>query len=687
MAKRVELTEEQKIEILRRSVDQDNFTIKKEMGLPNGQQIAGVIGSQYTKTGKYLLAKAGLQPTRPPKQARKDLEPAPQGGQPSSISEALGPPPAPKPQEAAPNQLPHEQPIQTGGNPPDRWPRSNIQPVASPLAPSFAGFRRDGTTDRYDVYREEPYDAFVGSKYSTHEEIGGKCGGGKFRIERWIPGRLQPEVQRIYLDPVVYGPPRVPEGSQQMTMPMPQQESASQMANAITNAIKTGADIAKDQKPEVKAAEPRAVDKAIEKVVEKAMDQALNPVPQAQTNGFSWQDYVRIREQERKDEADKREQERTQRAEDDRRRRDDEKLAHEHRMTEQAEKHRQDMERLKSEYDLKIKEQDIAQKAREDAAAAHAKEMRELNDQKIQWAMDKAEKAAEEANAALEANEAKLTEKVAEMSKVTTAEQERNRAEMAKEREHLEKMIEKDREALATQKGFQEQLIEIKKNQLTVSDNKLIEFGERLLTEVSTIAKQIVESQNAVQALNAARNAAAQATPNQVLRNAQTLNNIAQAAPKPAGDVEMTSKIGQIARTEAFQSFMDDWCGMVAEGEEAAVLFDSIQRRYRRDDQAVSELVDFIAGRNWAKAKAMILPHVDDEQKKVLELPYAEPYYEQMRYFVKKMMRQGIHAWDSFEVMVQQQPAEQPVEDAVEPAALPSDEPAPAPEAQTGQPT
>lgn len=68
------LTEAQKIEILQRAAKgQTVFEIKKEMNIDNGQQISGVLSSQHTKTGRYLLKKAGLQPTKPPPRPRSDL--------------------------------------------------------------------------------------------------------------------------------------------------------------------------------------------------------------------------------------------------------------------------------------------------------------------------------------------------------------------------------------------------------------------------------------------------------------------------------------------------------------------------------------------------------------------------------------------------------------------------------------
>lgn len=69
------LTEKQKIEILRRNAAGETiFEIKKGMKISNGQQISGVLSSQYTETGRYLLKKAGLSnPTKPPHKMRKDL--------------------------------------------------------------------------------------------------------------------------------------------------------------------------------------------------------------------------------------------------------------------------------------------------------------------------------------------------------------------------------------------------------------------------------------------------------------------------------------------------------------------------------------------------------------------------------------------------------------------------------------
>src|SRR3990170_3459702 len=162
MAK-VELTEAQKIQILTLAYNgMSQFEIKKETGIKDGRQIAGVISSQHTPTGLYLLKKAGLPgPFKPPPKMRRDLtEPeeklVPAASEPKDMPlSALMPQAAPAPA-----------PVANGGNidplPRVLGPRVPGSPAIS-TAPMALGFSRDGTTEKYFVHRESPWQALEGT--------------------------------------------------------------------------------------------------------------------------------------------------------------------------------------------------------------------------------------------------------------------------------------------------------------------------------------------------------------------------------------------------------------------------------------------------------------------------------------------------------------------------------------------
>lgn len=665
MAKRVELTDEIKVEILKRHAAGQSLTeIKKETGVENGQQISGVLRSQYTPTGQYLLKKAGLvdaegkpKPTLPPRKPRKEDE----GSQAdAAIEEAqiraqLAPLPGREPLLTAPGQMTGPGQVydpatslMTGGSHQPQSLRRTQEAVTHTL-PSFVGFRRDGTGDKYNVYRLEPYQAFVGSTYGSHEEIGGKCGGGKFRVERWVPGRPQPEVQEITLDLAIFGPPKVPEGMNMTPMapgvtvqqvPVPQQTDPAQAVKAAAEAIQIGAQLAAP-----KPAEQTAASKAGEKLIEKALEQVVNPPIAPKPQGFTLEDWIRIREQERKDEQTRRDDERRQREADDKRRRDDEEIAHKHRLEEERQKHDLEMQKIKAEYELKLKAQEAEAKAREEALKEHEKSLAELSTEKTKWAMKQATDAAAELTAALAENQTKLATEVEKLNKTAEESRKRDIAEVAAERKHNEELIGRDKEILTEQKKFNEELLKIQKAQATANDDKLIALGEKLLTEASSRLKEWFGVKQAEAAL--------QNNPN-LLNNAVDQNPglVKQLASKasPSGDKDMTKRIDQIAGSQEFKDFMEEWCLHVEDKQPAENLFDSVQRRYQQGDQAVGELVDFMSGRRWQKAKAMIWQHIEENQQKILSGDYATLYYERMRTLVNLMKTSAMKYWAKLEM-------------------------------------
>lgn len=686
MAK-VELTEDQKCEILRRfHAGQSRFEIKKEMGFKDGRQIAGVISSQHTPTGLYLLKKAGLPGPNLPLPRHREPEAEVEVKKPEGAAPEL-----PKLNPIAVEPAPA--PVATGGNidslPRALGPKVPAPPISS--TPLALGFRRDGATEKYFVYRESPWQALEGTftpPFSV-DAIGAKFGRGDFRIERHVPGRMIPEVQNITFG-AEFGPPRS-SGYEAQTNMTPQQpaESASQIATAVTAAMKTGADIVRDQQ---KPAESKPLDKVMEKLVEKSIDQMSNPPAQAST--FKWEDYAKLREDERREERVRREQERKDeeaRLKRERDERDEERKReraereeqykrekaerdeeYKHRMAEADAKHKLDMERIEKEAAARLKEIETQAALREKLQKEHETALAEINSQKTNWAMKEMQKAVESSSQALEESNAKLEAEVAKLNAEAEKDRVRRDQELTKDREHMLKMMEKEKEHLQLSKDFQEQLIEIKKAQASVgTESKLYELGERLLTAVNERTKDILDVEKVKASLQNNPNLV-----NNVVNNPALVNKMVGSAK--LGDREMTSKIDQIANTQEFKDFMEDWCAQVEDGFDPEVLFESLARRHQKNEAGVGELLDFIAGKKWEKAKVMIWKHLDEEQIKILSSDYAEPYYKKMRSLTVLMKGSAMKQWEKWEV----ERAETPVPPAPEPASEvtepPAQEPAPA---------
>lgn len=512
------------------------------------------------------------------------------------------------------------------------------------------GFKRDGMTEQWMLHRTHPNHGhiFTFTPPFNISDIGPRFGDGDYRLERWIPGRLQPETMSLTV--TGQGEPRFANGAaMQIPVPMGQpQESASQMAMAITTAIKTGADIVKDQQAAAQAAaakpvEATATDKAIGKVLDKALDQTLNPPKQ--TGGFSWEDYIRVREQERKDKEIEDGKHRADREEEDKRRRDDEKQAHQLRMTELDKKHQQDMERLKQEASDRVKEIEAREAEREKLRVVHEKEKAELDEKKIAWAMKEAKDAAKQASDALLEAKEKISEEVTKINETASKERERDRAEGAKDREHLTQMLDKDREAVKAQQAFNEQLLELKKAQ-GQGDDKLMSLGEKLLNAINDRTKDMLEVKKAEALLGNPQ------VTNGIANNQKLMDRLATQAAQQAGNAgekDMVKKADQLAATPEFKEFMEEWCGHVESRLDPENLFDTIQRKYQKGDATVGEMIDFMSWRRWAKAKTIIWPHLTAEQQTLLSDKFAEDYYEMMRALVNLMRKSAMTQWQNWE--------------------------------------
>jgi len=694
---KVLLTEDQKIEILTRHANhQTRFEIKKEMGIKDGRQISGVISSQHTPTGQYLLKKAGLPgPSVPPPKAPKAVE----DEKPLSTSEQ------PKPDALSALMPPAQvQPLVANGGNIDPLPRVLGPRVpggpAIATAPTALGFRRDGATEKYFVYRETPWQALEGifTPPFSVDAIGAKFGSGDFRIERHVPGRLlPPEVQSITFG-ANFGPPRS-GGYEAQTMNSPQPvESASQMATAITAAMKTGADIVTAQQRPV---ESKPIDKVVEKLMEKSIDNMTNPP--VQNSAFKWEDYAKLREDERREERTRREQERkdeelrlkrerddreeerkrerTERDEQYKREKTERDEDHKRRMAEAESKHKLDMERIETEATARLKEIETQATQREKLQKEHETALAEINGKKTDWAMKKMQEAVDASSEALDASSAKLATEVEKLNAEAEKDRVRRDAEQTKDREYAHKLIEKERDTLKLERDFQESLIEIKKAQANVgTESKLYELGERLLNAVNDRTKDILDVKKVEASL--------QNNPgmlNNVMNNPAVMSQIAKHSnhSKP-GDKEMTSKLDEIANTSEFQDFMEQWCTQIEDGLDPEVLFDSLQRRYLKNESGVGELVDFLAGYRWVKAKAMISKHLTQEQAQILSGEYAEPYYVKMRGLVTLLKSSSMKQWTKWETErvappvppVPETEASQPAPES--PAQTPAQEPAPA---------
>lgn len=682
---KVELTEDQKCEILRRfHAGQSRFEIKKEMGFKDGRQIAGVISSQHTPTGLYILKKAGLPGPNLPLPKHREPE--------EVVEKKEGA--APELPKLNPMERVEPAPAMADGRNIDPLPRSlgPRVPIATPgisSAPLALGFRRDGATEKYFVYRESPWQALEGTftpPFSL-DAVGAKFGRGDFRIERHVPGRLVPEVQNLTFG-AEFGPPRS-SGYEAQTNMIPQQpvESASQIANAVTAAMKTGADIVRDQKPESKP-----LDKAMEKLVEKSIDQMTNPaVP---SSAFKWEDYAKLREDERREERTRREierkdeevrlkrerderdeerrRERSEREEQYKREKAERDEEYKRRATEADEKHRREMERIQTEATARLKEIEVQATQREKLQKEHETALAEISSAKTNWAMKEMQKAVDSSSQALEESGTKLEAEIAKLNAEAEKDRVRRDQDLTKDREHMLKMMEKEKEALGLQKDFQEQLIEIKKAQANVgTESKLYELGERLLDAVNERTKDILDVKKVEASLQNNPNLV-----NNVVNNPQLVNKMVGNAK--LGDKEMTSKLDQIANTQEFQDFIEEWCSHVEAAFDPEVLFDTFQRRYQKNETGVGELLDFIAGRTWEKAKTMILKHITAEQTAILNGEYAEPYYKKMRSLVVLMKGSAMKQWVKWEaerVEVPPQPAPEPTQEPV--TEPPAQEPAP----------
>lgn len=688
MAKRIELTEQQKIEILQRhAAGQSYLEIKKEMNLPNGQQIAGVLSTQHTPTGMYLLKKAGLPgPSKPANKPRKDLEAAREAAEAApGVKEPLTQLLALPPPGSVPPVVPIDAPLATGGNPPEpirTFGRPQPPPISSGT-PGIMGFKRDGATEQWMLYRTNPGHGhiFTFTPPFNISDIGPRFGDGDYRLERWRPGISQPEIMTWTV--TGQGEPRFANGAA-MQVPIPMnsqpQESVSSMATAITGAIKAGADIVTSQQAVAQAAaakptESKATDKAIEKVLDRALEQTLNPPKQ--TGGFSWEDYIRVREQERKDKEIEDAKRRADRDEEDRRRRADEKQAHDLRMTELDKKHQQDMERLKQEATDRVKEIEAREAEREKLRVAHEKEKAELDEKKIAWAMKEAKDAAKQASDALLETKEKISEEVTKINATAAKERERDRAEGAKDREHLTEMLEKDREAVRAQQAFNEQLLELKKAQ-GQGDDKLMALGEKLLNAINDRTKDMLDVKKA-EALLGNPNAV-----DGVVKNPALMNRLSQQAQQNNGngngEKDMVKKADQLAGTPEFKEFMEEWCGHVESKLGPEVFFDTIQRKYQQGDATVGEMIDFMSWRVWPKAKAIIWPHLSAEQQVILSTEAAKSYYEMMRALVNLMRKSAMTQWQKWE-QNRMAPPPPPAENAPEPAEAQVPAPTPTPEA------
>lgn len=708
VAKRIELTEAHKVEILQRHASgQSHLEIKKEMNIPNGQQVAGVLSSQNTPSGQYLLKKAGLPgPTMPPHKPRKDLEANRETAEAeaAALAATLGqvPPPVPQQLVTAPGVMPStEVPLMTGGHEPRILRPGGVPPISS--TSQVMGFKRDGTAEQWMLFRTHPSHGHIFTFVPPFNisDIGPRFGDGDYKLERWIPGRQVPETMTFTV--TGQGEPRFANGAAMGPVPMMNQqpqESASQIATAVTTAIKTGADIVTNQQAAAvaaqaaqaaKPAEARPGDKLMEKVLDKTLEQMTSPP--AAKQGFSWEDYIRVREQERKDNEIADAKRRADKEVEDRARRADELQAHNLRMAELDKKHEHELARLKEDTAARLKEVEAQYTFRETLQKAHEAALAEINNKKTDWAMKEMQKAVENASGTVEEANEKLTKEITKLNDTAkterdrdradmTKERERDRAEVTKEREYHLSMLDKEREALAAQKDFNEQLLDIKAKS-TQSDDKLLGLGEKLLNAINDRAKDAFEVKRVEAALG---NSAVSDAVVDAAKNPQLMNHISQQMQRQAGgnptEKDMVKRVDQIAGTPEFRDFMDEWCLHVEDKLEPELLFDSLQRKYQNGDVAVGELVDFMSGRRWAKAKTVIWPHISGEQQSTLSSGHAEKYYEKMRALINLMKSSAMKQWQKWEIE-RSQPTPPPAKDAPETAVALAPEAVPAPIVET----
>jgi hypothetical protein len=690
------LTDDQKIEIYKRHANgQSPFDIKKEMGIDNGQQIAGVLSTQYTKTGQYLLKKAGLPgPSVPPRAARRDLV-SPDVSEESAIRSQLQPVPkvaSEQPQAVLPLV---EQPLATGAAPAYQLGPTPIQRspgMTMPSSSNVIGFRPDGATIKFIVYRETPFRAHIGTFSPPWDvsEIGPRYGDGEYTVEKWSPGRQAPDgVMRLPVSG--FGPARVPqyEGQGMNAVPQTPVEPPSVMADKLLTAVQTGINIAVANKPT--AAAPTHLDQLAHDALKTQLEKATNPVQQG--DDF-WKNWMRTREEERKEERERREierrdsEERYKRESVDRemvykrekeerenqykREKEERESDHNRRMEEQDKKHGQDLEKIKTEAEERRKASEESEARRRVQDEAHEKAIAEINSKKLDWAMKESSKAVEESNNAITAAEEKLAKKIDELNATATKERERDRADAEKDRGHLLKEIEFQRSQLAIEKDFQEQLLEIKKLQANANNDKLMQLGEKLLEAVNDRTKDILEVKKA-EAVLANNPGFATAAMN----NQGVINQLAKANANntKGGERDMTNKLDNIANTQEFHDFIEEWCLHLESEVEAEVLFDTMQRKYQQNDPGISEVMDFMAGRQWPKAKAMIWKYLSNEEQAIFQSEGAEPYYKKMRAMIILMKASAMKQWTKWEAerplqgstpAPVQPPASEPVEESRE---------------------
>jgi len=654
--------------------------IKEILKIDNGQQIVGII-SFARRMGMLSRGVSLAAPKVPPPSSLAPSSPVEDGG--AAAPKAIAPPAifpeaaAPAPAAAAPYR-PEPSPVLvshrflplTPGAPSGFQPQG--VPQASPQGTSV-GFIPSGTEEKILIYRLQPAHGYVGKLTPPFDitKLAEQYGNGIYRIARYIPGRPVPLVMDD--QPVTgHGEPRWPnplEGAPTMMVP------PAPGSSAIEKILDKAADNIINPKPPV--ASPGS--SAVERILDRAAENLINPPkaePSKSTSAIDefWMNFARMREQERKDEAVRRDADEKLKAAD-----------HDRRMAEIDKKHDQEMSRIKADSDEREKrlatehqrhmdelkrEQDL----RDKLAGEHQLKMQELIDDKIKLANKVATEAQAKLTEALQDNAAQISETVTKLQK-----------DFDEKQKHADELLTQKYQLLDKQHEFNLKIIDLEKARASNQDKDLIHLGEKVINTISDRTKEAIEAGKARAMLENPK-VMTDAMNNPAIVAAAARSAAAASSAAAGSSTGEPDRVDQILSSPQFKAFLEEWILYVEDDVPYQLMFDSISRKLKREDELACEFSDFVAGRRWSKAKSLLWPRLSETQKKTLEKPYAEIFYEQVRAKLSIIRSKSVDVWESWAK------EEQAVTAANAAAATPVPAPAPAPAPETpavsgGQPT
>lgn len=620
-----------------------------------GQQISGLV----TLYKRRLSGDVGFGRTQPPSPvAQPSL---------SDLLEAPSAPPVPAaPAPAAPFQ---ERPAGNG------FPQDGFGwgDAAGGQEPGVGGFSFGQVRMEYHIARIAPAnDGFLGIEPQgfSLDHLGKKYGSGTYDVTLYVNDKKLRTVRQILSQ--TYGEPRTPRSGGGSSFPrlLPEGErrpSAPSSAGELSEAVKAVKDIHEITDRKGNGLEGKVLEKAFDALTKPAatgQDSTVVSVLQAQQARL---DSDRVLERDR--------WEREQKAINDRYEQDrrDREAREDRARTDAEAKHTREMERMKTEFDLRQKEADRLQVERDNRAEADRKfysSMEKDREKRLEDAINATNASIQGLQEAHAADLQKEREHQTALMNIQKDQLKLDRERLIEEskanREHMDQIYQLQLKALPNKGGTEEMICNTVKDGLARIDAKVTETLEvKKLQEVVKMvgpenAQQLATSyllqggidinkifgqKLAVQPGAApAQGAPAAGAPIQpTASSAAAATPAAAASPVAAKDAlkgdGMNSIAQQVFDTPFFTDLLDIWAGHLRL-KRSPFLFTNQMVEFMLEDKRVSLFYNYMAGRTWEEFWPEVKSKVPPQKVAVFETTEAAKFYSDVIELIAKRIEQ-----------------------------------------------